>query len=144
MSDAPRATPSSFPRPLPKMDGASAPFWKALAQRRIELPRCLACHKFIFYPRSFCPHCCATEVCWETVDGRGKVYTFTIVHKPTNPYFIGQAPYVYALVELECGVRMSTMLVECEPDQIGVGDTVEAVFAAISDDVTLLHFRPSN
>ncbi len=143
MSNARPAAQSSFPRPLPKMDGASAPYWKALREGRIELPRCTACRRFIFYPRSFCPHCQATDVGWEAVDGRGKIYTFTVVHKPTNPYFYGQAPYVYALIELECGVRLSTMLVQCEPDRVAVGDAVLPVFEAVSDDVTLLHFRPS-
>lgn len=135
-----RSTPS-FPRPLPKLDGEAAPYWRALREGRIELPRCKSCRKFIFYPRSFCPHCLAREVGWERLEGRGRVYTFTVVHKPTNPYFAGSAPYVYAVVELEQGMRLPTMLVGCEPSQVKVGDPVEPVFEKVSDDVTLLYFR---
>lgn len=136
-------TPPSFRRPLPKTDGVAAPYWQALRERRIELPRCEACAHFHFPPRAFCPHCHGRKLTWQAVEGRGRVYTFTVVHKPTLPYFMASAPYVYALVELGCGIRLPTMLVDCPPDAVRVGDVVEPVFVEASDAVTLLHFRPA-
>jgi uncharacterized OB-fold protein len=132
----------SFPRPLPKLEGDSLPYWRALAQGRIELPRCRRCSAWIFYPRPFCPRCLASDIAWERVEGRGTVYAFTVVHKPTNPYFFGEAPYVYAIVELACGVRLPTRIVGCPPDIVRVGAPVEAHFERVSDDVTLLYFAP--
>lgn len=144
MKDEPTVAQSpSFPRPLPKTDGIAAPYWQGLRKERIELPRCKACRRFHFPPRSFCPHCHEREVAWEKVEARGRLYTYTVVHKPTLPYFMALAPYVYALVELDCGVRIPTLLVGCLPEEIVVGDPVEAVFAKVSNDVTLLHFRPA-
>ena len=132
----------AFPRPLPRPSAESARFWTSLRSGRIELPRCTSCGKLIFYPRSFCPHCLGRDVAWQEIDGRGSVYTFTVVHKPTNPYFMGSAPYVYAVVELEAGVRLPTMLVGCAPAEVRIGAPVEAVFEPVDDAVTLLYFRP--
>jgi len=141
-SPTPQKAPA-FPRPLPKLEGDALPFWRGLAERRIELPRCRACARWIFYPRPFCPHCLAPEVSWERVEGRGTIYTCTIVRKPTNPYFFAEAPYVYAVVELDCGVRLPTRIVGCAPDDVRVGARVEARFERVNDEVTLLHFAPS-
>jgi uncharacterized OB-fold protein len=144
MKDQPTVAQSpSFPRPLPKIDGVAAPYWRALREERIELPRCTACRRFHFPPRSFCPHCHGRAVAWEKVEAGGRLYTYTVVHKPTLPYFMAVAPYVYALVELDCGVRLPTMLVECRPEEIRVGGPVVPVFTKVSDEVTLLHFRPA-
>jgi uncharacterized OB-fold protein len=138
------STPAApaFPRPLPRVDGEAAPFWRALAKGRIELPRCQDCTRFIFYPRSFCPTCLSRDVAWEAVEPSGTVYTFTVVHKPTMPWFAGRAPYVHAIVELACGVRLPTILVGCAPDDVSIGMAVEPVFEKASDEVTLLHFTP--
>jgi len=141
MSEQTKEMPA-FPRPLPKIEGDAAPYWRALATGRIELPRCTACQRWVFYPRPFCPTCLSREVAWREVSGHGTVYTCTVVRKPTNPYFFAQAPYVYAVVELEAGVRLPTLLVECDPERVAIGDPVEAVFARVDDAVTLLHFRP--
>lgn len=133
----------SFPRPLPKVDGDAAPYWRALAAGRIELPRCGACATWIFYPRPFCPKCLSRDVAWHEVARTGRVYTFSIVRKPTNPWFFAHAPYVYAVVELDgVPVRLPTTLVECDPEKVAIGDPVEAVFERVDDAVTLLFFRP--
>ncbi|MBY0275631.1 Zn-ribbon domain-containing OB-fold protein [Candidatus Binatia bacterium] len=132
----------SFPRPLPEVAGDAAPYWQALAAGRIELPRCGACGKWIFYPRSFCPSCLSRDVAWHAVAPRGRVYTCSVVRKPTNPWFFGRTPYVYAIVELENGVRLPTQIVACDPEKVEIGDVVDAVFERVDDTVTLLHFKP--
>ena len=132
----------SFPRPLPKPEGDAARYWQALAAGRIELPRCRPCGRLVFYPRPFCPACLSPDVAWEELAPRGRVYTFTVVHKPTHPWFFAQAPYVYAVVELEAGVRLPTRIVGCEPGEVRVGTPVEAVFERVGDEATLLHFAP--
>lgn len=133
----------SFPRPLPKVEGDAAPFWQALARGVVAIQRCSACRRAVFPPRPFCPRCLGRDVRWEEVDARGRVATFTTVHRPTHPWFGGVAPYVYALVELPCGVRLPTRLVEIAPADVTVGLEVEPRFERVDDAVTLLHFAPS-
>jgi uncharacterized OB-fold protein len=145
MSDKPSAGDlgaMSFPRPLPQLEGDAAPYWQALAEGRIDLQRCRKCRRYVFYPRPFCPSCHARDLAWETVDGNGTVYACTIVHKPTNPWFFAHAPYVYAIVELPCGVRLPTRIVGCDPASARIGAPVEPVFERVDDAVTLLHFAP--
>ena len=136
-----RAAPA-VARPLPRVEGDAAPYWRALAQGRIELPRCSTCRSWIFYPRSFCPRCHAGDVAWEALDGRGRIYTFTVVHRPTQPWFLDRAPYAYGLVELDAGVRLPTTIVGCDPANLRIGDRVKAVFEKVDEEVTLLCFTP--
>jgi hypothetical protein len=142
-SGATNVPPAQIPRPLPDTGGEAAPFWQALRAGRVELPRCQGCKRLVFYPRSFCPSCHGADVVWERIDARGHVYTFTVVHKPTIPYFAAEAPYVYAIVELDAGVRLPTRLVGVEPNRVRIGERVEPVFEKLTDEVTLLHFRPA-
>jgi hypothetical protein len=132
-----------IPRPLPKLDGDAARYWRALAEGRIELPRCRACGRWIFYPRPFCPACHETDPEWHEVPGAGRVYTFSVVHRATHPFFLRRTPYVYAVVELGIGVRLPTTLLVDEPAEARIGMEVEPVFATVDDGVTLLHFRPA-
>jgi len=132
----------SFPRPLPVLEGEAAPFWRALARGAVEIQRCAACRRHVFPPRPFCPRCHGREVAWEEVDAQGRVATFTLVHRATHPWFMGVAPYVYALVELPCGVRLPTRLVDVRPEDLRVGLEVEPRFEPVDDAVTLLHFAP--
>ena len=70
---------------------------------------------------------------------------FAIQYQPlNNPEWIEDVPYVTAVVELEEGVRMFTLLVECEPDpeKIRCGMPVEMVFDPVSEEVTIPRFRP--
>ena len=131
------------PWPLPDLEGDAAPYWRALAQGRIELPRCTACARFVFYPRPFCPACHADRLVWEEVPGAGRVYTFSVVHRATHPWFLDKTPYVYGLVELDAGVRLPTTIVGCEPSRVRIGMRVDPVFQDVGDGVTLLLFRPA-
>ena len=132
----------TFPRPLPALEGDAAPYWQALAQDRIELPRCNQCGHWIFYPRPLCPRCHSTDISWREVSGSARVYTMSVVHRATHPWFLDKTPYVYAVVELDIGVRLPTTIVECAPDEVVVGMQVEPVFEAVSEQQKLLFFRP--
>lgn len=132
-----------FPRPLPAREGFGARYWEALDAGRIELPRCASCARLIFYPRAFCPACHSGDVTWEDVSGAGQVYTFSVVHRATHPWFLDKTPYVYAVVELDAGVRLPTTIVGCEPAAVRVGSRVVPVFERVEEGGTLLFFRPA-
>ena len=51
---------------------------------------CTACANWIFYPREQCPVCFSQKLAWAPVSGRGRVYTYTIVHQPAHPGFQGE------------------------------------------------------
>jgi uncharacterized OB-fold protein len=124
--------------PVPTDD--SQPFWDGCLAGQLRLPRCQACGRLNWFPRAMCRYCSATELEWIQVSGRGRVYTFTTVHRAPGEVF--EVPYVLALVDLDEGVRMMTHVVDCPPDQLRVGLPVEVRFHAASADIALPVFAP--
>ena len=131
-------------RPLPETDVVTAPFWEAAKRHELSLQRCRAGDHRFMYPRIFCPVCYSDDLEWAPVSGKGRVYTFTVVHQAGHPFFQAQVPYVFAVVQLDEGPRMYTNIVEIDPDDVQVDMRVEAVFDDVTDDVTLVKFRPAS
>jgi len=76
------------------------------------------------------------------VSGRAVLSAFTVNHRFSIPGL--PAPYVVAQVAIEEDprVRLTTNIVECDPDELELGRIVEVVFER-NDDVWLPLFRPT-
>jgi len=133
------ATPA---KPVPRIDEESRGWFEGLARHELWLQRCRSCATIRFYPRAVCTVCLSPEVVWERASGRGTVYTFTVTHQNQAPGFREMLPYVYAIVELEEGVRMPTNVVGCPPDAVRIGMPVGVVFEDVTPEITLPKFRP--
>lgn len=136
---------TEYAKPLPKSDPVTAPFWDSVNRGQLEIQRCDDCRSFIFYPRAMCPSCGSRKLTWTPVSGRGRIYSLTIVHRPTSNAFKADAPYVVALVELDEGCRLMSNIVGVEPDpaRVRIGMAVEVVYDRVTDGTTLPKFRPS-
>ena len=102
----------------------------------------MACDNWIFYPREQCPTCFSSTLEWAPVSGRGRVYAYTIVSQPADRAFEGDAPYVYAIVQLDEGVRMPTNIIGIAPEDVQVDMPVTVVFDDVSAEWTLPKFTP--
>jgi len=91
----------------------------------MKLQYCPSCKRYIFYPRELCPYCLAIKPDWKEVSGRGSVYSYTIVRWSALKSFENKVPYIYAIVELDEGVRMPTNIVDCPVDAVEIGMPVE-------------------
>jgi hypothetical protein len=129
----------TLPMPQPTLD--NAPFYEAARRGELRFQRCSDCGVFRHYPRPICPQCQSTRYSWELSQGRGRVYTWTIVHGPTLPAFQDQVPYNVVDVLLDEGVHFQSQLLDCPPHEIRAGMPVGAVFTPVSDDLTLVKFR---
>ncbi len=129
--------PVAAPRPTPD----DAPFWEALGQSRLVLPRCRRCGTHIWYPRGFCPSCYSPEVDWVEASGRGTVYSYTVSTRGVGPW-AERAPYVIAYVELEEGPRILSNLVGVDPGEVRIGQSVRAV-VEFDGEAPALRFSPS-
>jgi hypothetical protein len=127
---------------LPVIDAESAPFWAATRQHRLLIRHCHACGRPHFYPRHYCPHCWSDDCEWRPASGRGRVYSYTVIHHTDVAPFKEMLPYIVALIDLEEGVRLTSSIVEATPDVMHVGMPVEVVYEQITDEVTLPKFRP--
>jgi uncharacterized OB-fold protein len=109
----------------------------------VRLQKCQHCNRYIFYPRPHCPKCTCTDLEWVPVSGRGKVYSFTIVRRAMIPAYRHDVPYVFAIVELEEGPRLTTNIVNCDPETVRVDMPVKATYDKVTSEITLLKFEPA-
>jgi uncharacterized OB-fold protein len=134
--------PAVIPKPLPSPTPISKPFWDAARQHRLSLQQCQSCKGYVFYPRPICPHCGSADLKWTDVSGRATLYSFTVARRPTMRAFEPDVPYVIAIVDLEEGPRMTSNVVGCPIEEVRIGMPLEAVFDDVSDEITLVKFRP--
>ena len=126
--------------PIPVPTPETRPFWDATRRHELTLPRCRACGTLHYYPRASCPHCLSGDLAWERVSGRGRLHTFTIVHRGQKGFPV-PTPYVLAVVALAEGPRMMTTLVDVDPTTVQIGMAVEVTFRDVSDTIALPLFR---
>ena len=137
------STEQNKPKPLPAVAIWARPFWNAARENRLVLQHCNDCGKAIFYPRAFCPHCLSDNLGWQTASGRGTVYSYTVVEANAPSAFIGDIPYVVAVIRLDEGVQMLSNVVGCELSQLRCDMPVEVTFEKLNDEFTLPKFRPT-
>ena len=136
-------TPTTLPKPLPTPSPISQPFWDATRQHRLSIQRCRSCERYVFYPRPVCPYCGVRDLEWAEVSGRGIVHSFTIARRATARPFAPDVPYVIAIVELEEGPHLTTNVVGVDPEEVRIDMPVEAVFEDVTEEITLVKFRPA-
>jgi uncharacterized protein len=128
-----------LPRPL--NEEATKPFWDALRQHNIVLPRCRRCSRYHFYPREFCPHCLSGDLEWVPSTGQGRLYSYTVIHQAPHPSF--EVPYTYAIVQLSEGVMLPSNIIDCDAAVLRIDMPLTPVFDDITPEYTLLKFRPA-
>jgi hypothetical protein len=114
-------------RVRPALDETNEFFWTSGADGALRFLRCASCAYFLHPPGPRCPICGGTDLAAEPVSGRGEVFTYTVNHQPwdgsTEPYVIA----IVALAEQE-DLRLTTNIVDCDPDDVAIGQSVEVAF----------------
>lgn len=87
------------------------------------------------------------ETMWETVSGKGSIWSFVVAHPPLLPAYAALAPYNVVVVSLDEDptLRLVGNLVsrpgapinEVDPATICIGEPVRVVFDRVTDDVAL-------
>ena len=125
------------PMPAPPLNPGDEPYFQAAAQGRLLIKQCLDCGEVHFYPRPLCPFCNSDRTEWVESSGRGTVYAFSVTRRA------GPIPYAIAFVTLEEGVTMMTNIVDCDLDEIRIGQAVKVVFKQTEDEWTVPCFAPA-
>jgi hypothetical protein len=135
---------ADYAGPIPVPMPETQPYWAAARRHELCLPWCVPCGAFFFYPRAACPSCLSGQIEWRRVSGRGRLHTFTLVHRGPKGFPL-PTPYVLAVVELDEGPRIMTNLVgvAATPDAVRIGMAVEVTFVDATDEIGLPHFRPA-
>jgi uncharacterized OB-fold protein len=107
--------------PGPTVTAMSRPFWDATAAGSFRLQRCDDCSRWVFYPRSHCPRCWSPHLSWGEASGRGRLKSYTVVHRAGHPAWEAVAPYALGLVELDEGPTMLATLVDVDAADLKIG-----------------------
>lgn len=134
---------SSHPKALPRITPDSAPFWDALRERRLVLPYCRDCGVPHLPPGPVCPTCFSGRLEWRAAGGRGRISSWTVVHKAWFPSFAADVPYNVVQVELDEGPRLTANVVGVPNHRLAVGLAVEIDYGLQREGITLPQFRPA-
>ena len=129
-------------RVLPAVTDTNRHFWTGGAGGELRFLRCQDCRYYVHPPTPICPICLSKDLAPEAVSGRATVHSVTVNHQPWLPGF--DPPYAIAIVDIEEqeGLRLTTNIVGCGPDDVEVGMPVRVTFEEYDDDVWLPLFEP--
>jgi uncharacterized protein len=130
-----------YAKPLPRYAKDSAAYWEHLKQHELHIQKCTGCGQLRMYPRPMCDACYSLEYEWVRASGKGKVYSWCVVHQPTHPGFKDELPFNVTEVELDEGVRIRSTVIDVAPGELYVGMPVEIVYDDVTPEVTLPKFR---
>ncbi len=133
---------TSARQPLPLVTSENEFFWTAGADGTLKLQECLDCAALIHPPQPVCRYCRGQHLGVREVSGRAILAGFTVNHRFSLPGL--PAPYVVAQVAIDEDprIRLTTNIVDCDPEQLELGRPVEVVFEHV-EDVWLPLFRPT-
>ncbi len=109
--------------------------WRHIPQRyNLIGSRCLQCGEVFFPMRVICPKCRRKGKLEDIqFSGNGKIHSYSIIHTPTDE-FKSISPYAVAIIELEEGAKITSQIVDCNIDEIEIGQEVELVFRKIREE----------
>lgn len=130
-------------KPLPAVDELTQPFWEAAARQQLVIQRCQECAYFNHPPRTVCDACQSQRLAFVPVSGRGRIYSYAVMHQPNIAGFEQDIPYLNLLIELDEQPRL--LLVSYLPmaakAPVHIGAAVEVYFEPVNAEITLPQFR---
>jgi uncharacterized OB-fold protein len=134
---------AEYTKPLPSLTNErTRPYWEAAKRHELRMQRCPSCGYVRYPPAPRCPECLEENDDWVLLSGRGKIWSFNVYHHLFNQSFKDEIPYNVALIELEEGPRLLSNVVGIANDSLRVDMPVEIVFDDVTDEVSLVKFRP--
>lgn len=112
------------------------PYWDGARAGKLLIKHCTACDKPHFYPRAICPHCMSDRTEWKEASGKGTLYTYTVMRRTKEPYAI-------AFVTLAEGISMMTNIVDCDLDELRIGQKVVLRWQNAEDGTPIPVFTPA-
>lgn len=123
--------PDDFP--IPGIGEFNRPFFTS---GKIVVQECQACGTVQHPPEEVCNNCLKREFNYRETNGKGEIYSYIVVHNPPSPALAGVVPYAVVLVTPEeyPHVRILGNVVNRKPNEIKIGQKVQAVFEEIDDE----------
>ncbi len=127
-------------------------FWREIPSRyNLIGTKCGSCGTVDFPPRTICPTCGRRSIGKMQrirLKGRGKIVTYTVVHDAPTQLEM-QKPYVVAIIEMDEGARITSQVIDVDPNEVKIGMPVQATFRRLGQEgeAGVIHygykFRPA-
>jgi uncharacterized OB-fold protein len=115
-------------------------FYDHLKEGRLTSTQCNDCNHISWPPRIVCPECISDDLNWVDLPKNGKVYTYTVQVNAVPPGF--KAPLVFAVIDLENGMRVVSPILDIKPEDVKMGTEVELKVVPASHNRVLFFFAP--
>ena len=124
---------------IPDPDGRNADFYRLAASGRLHLQRCTSCQHYYHPPRYLCRECGSGELEFVPSEGRGRVFSWTVTHRPVDPGWAEELPYATVVVAMEEGVRLVGAL-NGDPGALELDRPVTVEIDPVSDEFARIVF----
>ena len=129
-------SPNEHKPTAPSMNMESEAYWAAANDGRLLMKRCKGCGKTHFYPRAICPHCQSSDTEWYEASGKGAIYSYSVMRRSDTPYAL-------AYITVDEGITMMSNIVDCDYDNLAIGQAVEVTFREADGGQSIPVFRPA-
>jgi uncharacterized OB-fold protein len=128
-------------KPLPALTSLNRPFFEAAKRGELALQRCDRCGQRWFPPAGNCPNCLCTQFTWAPVSGRGRLWSWIVMHQKYFAAFEADLPYNVAFIALDEGPFLMSSVIDADPAQFRCDAPVEVVFEQATDEIAIPKFR---
>lgn len=132
-----------MPKPVPVPDEVTQPFWDAADQKRLVAQFCLSCDEYQHPPQTECTHCGGEKLEFRELSGKGKIYSWQVMHDSRVRLMQEYQPFIIAVVECDESPNIFhlTNLPGSEPNEFEIGDPVEVEFEEVRPGRFIPQFR---
>ena len=132
-----------MPKPIPKPDEVTKPFWDAANEKRLVAQFCDQCNRYQHPPESSCARCRSESLQFRQLSGKGKIYSWQVMHDNRVRLMQEYVPFIIAIVECDESenVYHLTNLPGSAPGQFEIGDPVAVEFEEIRPGIFIPQFR---
>jgi uncharacterized OB-fold protein len=128
--------------PQAKADTDNRHFLEEWQEGRLVFQACESCGRKFFYARPLCPHCWSDALEWVAARGEGEIVSYSLIHRPNHPSFLGEVPIALAEIRLLEGVRLLARVVGAGPGSLRTGMPVRLLSKSEASRFPLPTFRP--
>jgi uncharacterized OB-fold protein len=129
------------PRPATDLE---QDFWDHCSRRQLFFQRCDECERWRHPPRHMCAGCGSLAWSWIESGGRGRVYSWSLTHRPPHPSLAEAVPYASVIVELGEGIRLLSVVRDVAPEDLRLDLPVRVDFEEVKEGVVLPVFLASD
>jgi uncharacterized OB-fold protein len=121
----------------PRISEDTRYFWEQCKNHKLVFQKCSNC-SYVRWPAAYlCPECLSPEYSFIGSEGQGEIYSYVVFKRAFHPDVEKRLPYVVALIDLDCGVRMLSNIVNTEIEKIRCGLKVKIIWSEEDEGFSL-------